>query len=172
MRIQFPDTKIYCIDMGVLIKLDSEFSYSKKAFKAIWDDLEVMIKQGELVSCEFLEEEVNRYLGQHTFIKEWVAKHKSKLLVPNNTEILVAAAQVINENLNTGFLKKKKWESGQNEADPYLIALGMVMGCTIVTTESKDKPNKIPQVAIKYGVRPIDLYEFFDERGLEMKKGG
>jgi Domain of unknown function (DUF4411) len=44
------------------------------------------------------------------------------------------------------------------------------MGCTIVTTESKDKPNRIPQVADKYGVKSIDLYEFFDERGLAMKK--
>lgn len=170
MRIPFPDNKIYCCDMGILIKLDFEFSFSKKAFKAIWEDIEGMINRGEFVSCEFLEEEVNRYAGQHTFIKEWVAKYKSKFIIPNNPEILTVAAQVINENLNTGFLKKKKWESGQNEADPYLIALSKVMGCTIVTTESKDKLNKIPQVAEKYGVRSIDLYEFFDERGLAMKK--
>ncbi len=83
---------------------------------------------------------------------------------------MIAASQVINENFNTGFLKKKNWEAGQNESDPYLIALGMVRGCKVITTEAKGKPNRIPMVAAKYGVRAIDLYEFFDERGLRMKK--
>jgi len=30
--------------------------------------------------------------------------------------------------------------------------------------------NRIPTVAAKYGVKAIDLYEFCDERGLQMKK--
>ena len=164
--IKYGDT--YCIDMGVLIKLDFEFSKKRKAFKAVWEELEAMIQNGELCSCEFLEEEASRYAGEHTFIREWIKEHKEKLLIPNDLQIIMAAGRVINENLNTGFLKRKNWESGQNESDPYLIALGMVRGCIIITTESKDHPNKIPQVAAKYGVKAIDLYEFFDEKGLKM----
>lgn len=167
-QIKYPDT--YCIDMGIWIKLDHEFPKDKRVFKAIWDELELMVEQRVLFSCEFLEEEENRYAGEHTFIREWIKENKDKLLIPNDAEILIAAAQVINENLNTGFLKKKNWEAGQNECDPYLIGLGMTRGCTIITSESKAKPNKIPQVAEKYGVRSTDLYEFFDERGLEMIK--
>jgi hypothetical protein len=166
--IKYGDT--YCIDMGILIRVDKEFPKREKAFKAIWDELESMIASGELFSCEFLEEEANRYAGEYTFIREWIKEHREKLIIPNDAAILMAAAQVINENMNTGFLKKKNWESGQNESDPYLIALGMINGCTIITTESKDKVNKIPQVAAKYGVRAIDLYEFFNERGLQMIK--
>ncbi|MFI5188436.1 MAG: DUF4411 family protein [Chitinophagales bacterium] len=166
--LKYGDT--YCVDMGILIKLDFEFSKKRKAFKAIWDEIELMVEQGEMFSCEFLDDEVNRYTGVHTFIQEWLKDRKDKFLISNDLPILIAASQVINENLNTGFLKKKNWESGQNESDPYLIALGMVLGCKIITTESKDKSNKIPQVAKKYGVTSIDLYEFFDERGLKMMK--
>jgi uncharacterized protein YneR len=166
--IQYGGT--YCIDMGILVKLDAEFPKKQKAFTAIWDEIELMVENGELFSCEFLEEEANRYLGEHTFVKEWIKQYKEKLLIPNDAAILMAASQVINENFNTGFLKKKNWEAGQNESDPYLIALGMVRGCKVVTTESKRWHNSIPQVAAKYGVKAIDLYEFFDERGLRMKK--
>lgn len=166
--LQYGDT--YCIDMGILIKLDAEFPKNKKPFEAIWEEIELMIENGELCSCEFLEEEANRYTGEHSLIKEWIKKHKEKLLIPNDAAILIAAGQVINENMNTGFLKRKNWEAGQNESDPYLIALGMIRGCKIITTESKDRSNRIPQVAARYGVKAIDLYEFFDERGLKMIK--
>ena len=58
--IKYGDT--YCIDMGILIKLDFEFSRNRKAFKAVWEELESMIHNGELCSCEFLEEEAKQVL--------------------------------------------------------------------------------------------------------------
>ncbi len=45
----------YCIDMGILVKLDAEFPKKQKAFTAIWNEIEVMVENGELFSCEFLE---------------------------------------------------------------------------------------------------------------------
>ena len=172
MEIPFAENQSCCIDISSLIKLDTEFSRQHQTFKALWDEMDSMIMQGTLYSCEFIEEEAERYMGKHTFIKDWICKHKSRFIIPNDSDarIIIAASKVINENLATGFLNRKKWESGINEADPYLIALGMVKGCKIISNESKEKPNRIPQVAFKYGVTCIDVYKFFKERGLEMVK--
>ncbi len=80
---------------------------------------------------------------------------------------------IINSEYNTGFLKKIKIEEGKDEADPYLIAFCKLNGYTLISDEKKLVSNKIPEVAKKNGVRCINLYEFFEERGLKMiRKNG
>lgn len=170
MKISFDEYKPYCVDMSALIKLDSEFPKSNETFEAIWTEIESLIAQGQFFTSDYVEQEANEYVGDHTFIKDWIKKHKKKLVIPTDAEILIAAGKVINENLASGFLNRKKWEEGKNEADPYLIAIGMTKGHVIITGENKVKPNKIPQVAKKYGVQSIDIYDFFKERGLKMVK--
>jgi hypothetical protein len=51
-----------------------------------------------------------------------------------------------------------------------LIALAKSEGATIITQERKDLPNRIPMVASHYGVKSIDLYEFFEKRKLKFVK--
>ncbi|MDI6784614.1 MAG: DUF4411 family protein, partial [bacterium] len=67
-------------------------------------------------------------------------------------------------------LNHKKLETGEEEADPFLIALAKTEGAIIITQESKTNPNKIPAVAANYQVKTIDLFEFFNERGLKFIK--
>jgi hypothetical protein len=60
-------------------------------------------------------------------------------------------------------------QTGEPDADPFLIALAQSEGATIITHEKND-PNKIPAVAAYYKVTSIDLFEFFKERGLKFIK--
>jgi len=67
-------------------------------------------------------------------------------------------------------LNKKKLQTGEPDADPFLIALAKSEGAIIITQEKKDPSNKIPMVASYYGVKSIDLHEFLEERKLKFIK--
>jgi len=71
---------------------------------------------------------------------------------------------------DTVFFNAKKLAEGQEEADPYLIAYCKVNSFVLITNENKNKPNKIPGVSAKHGVRCIDIYDFFVERELKMER--
>ncbi|NLA49421.1 MAG: DUF4411 family protein, partial [Bacteroidales bacterium] len=70
----------------------------------------------------------------------------------------------------TGFLTPNKQAEGKEEADPYLIGYCKVHNYVLITDENKLKPNRIPAVAHKNGVKCIDIYEFLQERGLRMER--
>lgn len=161
MELQFDNIRRYCIDMSALIVLDNSYRKPFETFRAVWKELDDLIEQGNLHTSDFVEIEADSYTGTHTFIQEWLKERRDKLIIPTSTEILIAAAQVINENQNTGFLNPQKWAEGKNEADPYLIAIGMLSGHVIITHENFDKPNRIPKVAGKYGVQAISVLDFF-----------
>jgi hypothetical protein len=61
-------------------------------------------------------------------------------------------------------------QTGEPDADPFLIALAKSEGATIITQERQDLPNRIPMVASRYRIKSLDLYEFFEERKLKFVK--
>ena len=66
---------------------------------------------------------------------------------------------------------RKNWRRAKPDADPFLIALAQSEGATIVTQEKDDRnKTKIPKVAKYYNIKCIDLFEFFEERGLKFIK--
>jgi len=170
MKLPFAESGGYCIDTSALLELDYRFKESNPVFTNIWKDMEQMINDGLLVTSDYVELEVNDYAGAETFVKEWISKHKKRLVIPTDPEVLASAGRVINENLHLGFPDPKKWQEGKNDADPFLIGVATVRSLTIITQESKNKPNKIPQIAAKYGVRSIDVYDFMAERGFRMTR--
>jgi hypothetical protein len=94
----------------------------------------------------------------------------TNIVVPTDSETFNAAISIINEEYNSGFFDAKKLAIGQEEADPYLIAYCKVHDCVLITNESKIKPNKIPNVSKKNGVKCIDMNEFLIERELRMER--
>ena len=70
-------------------------------------------------------------------------------------------------------MRKTGLADGKDEADPYLIAYCKVHGFKLISDEKKFVSNKIPEVAKKNDVHCINLYDFFEERGLKMvRKNG
>ena len=161
---------IYVIDTNGLINLEYLFKYDNPVFKAIWDDVEDMIAQGTFKTIDFVEEEINSYEGKQDFLKNWVKKWKKYFVVETDSASINAAIPIVNEEYSTGFFDAKKQAEGKEEADPYLIGYCKVHNCVLITNESKAKPNKIPAVAKKNGVKCIDINDFLIERGLRMEK--
>lgn len=161
---------VYVIDTSALMRLDLTFKRENPVFTAIWEEIEDLIVQGRFLVIDFVEIEINEYRGKEIFLKDWVKKWKKRLVVETDAESFNAARPIINEEYNTGFLNATKQAEGKEEADPYLIGYCKVHKCVLITDESKMKPNKIPVVAEKNGVRSIDVYDFFQERGLRMER--
>ena len=172
MKIGFNDkeNRVYVIDTSGLIMLESTFKYDNPVFSAIWEEIEDLVKQGRFRTIDFVEEEINSYEGKEDFLKKWVKKWKKTFVFQTDAECINAAIPIINEEYNTGFFNAKKLADGKEEADPYLIAYCKVNNCVLITNENKNKPNKIPGVSAKNGVKCIDIYDFFIERELKMER--
>lgn len=166
----FTEDIVYVIDTSALIDLENIFKYDNPVFKAIWEEIENLIIKENLITLDFVDEEINSYEGDKEFLNEWIKnwKKKRKLIKLTDETVINAAIPIINQEYNTGFLNRKKLADGKDEADPYLVAYCKKNNFVLITNESKYKPNRIPAVAKKNGVRSIDLYDFFNERGLKM----
>jgi len=171
MQLEFNNgNTVYVIDTSGFILLESTFKYDNPVFKAIWEEIEDLIRQGCFKTIDFVEDEINSYAGKEDFLKKWFKKWKKHLVVPTDTDSFDAAIPIINEEYSSGFFDAKKQAEGKEEADPYLIGYCKVHNCVLITSESKIKPNKIPAIALKNGVKCIDINDFLVERELKMER--
>jgi len=171
MQIDFyTGETVYLIDTSGLIMLESTFKYDNPVFSAIWEEIEDLISVGHFKTIDFVEEEINSYEGKEEFLKNWIKKWKKHFVVETDTESINASIPIINEEYSSGFFNARKQAEGKEEADPYLLGYCKVYGCVLITSESKTKPNKIPAIAKKNGVRSIDINDFLLERELKMER--
>ncbi|MBU4321477.1 MAG: DUF4411 family protein [Thermodesulfovibrionales bacterium] len=166
--MKLPFIKSFCIDTDALIILKTFYPKKEPAFKAIWEEIEKLIKEGNMFTIKFVEEEIEKYQGKDDFLKKWVKARKKHFIVPVNGEIWEAGQKIIREHPE--LLDQKKLANNEPEADPFLIALAYSRGAIIITQESKTNPNKIPMIAGYYQIPCINLFEFFNEQRLEFIK--
>ncbi len=162
---------VYVIDTSALINLQDKFEYNNPVFKAIWEEIEELILSDNFITIDFVEKEIiEDYLGRKDFLIKLIKrfKRKRKFVKKVDESVINEAIPIINTEYTSGFLNQKKLADGKNEADPYLIAYCKVHGCKLISDEKKFVSNKIPEVAKKNDVYCINLYDFFEERGLKM----
>lgn len=158
----------YVVDNDVLITLMRYHPPDKPAYHAIWEEIESLIKQKNIFSTIVVYDEIIKYLGKNDQLKKWAISHKKRFFISPDKETWQLAQDIIKKFPD--LLDKKKLQTGEPDADPFLIALAKSEGATIITQERKDLPNRIPMVASHYSVKSIDLYEFFEERKLKFIK--
>jgi hypothetical protein len=166
MELPFGDT--YAVDNDVLITLMRYYPPDKPAYHAIWDEIEALIKQKSIFSTIVVYDDIMKYLGKDDRLKKWAISHKKRFFISPNEETWQFARDIVKNFPD--LVDKKRRETGEPDADPFLIALARSKGATIVTQERKDLPNRIPMVALHYRVNSIDLHEFFEERKLKFVK--
>lgn len=165
------DAAGYTIDTAGLIALDANYRMPGVT-DALWADIETMVAAGRFTVIDVVFDEVMRFQGKEgTWLKNWLKRHKTQCFRELDEESMVLARQVIRENKDTGFLSAKKLVAGQDEADPFLVGHAAVHQQAIITLENSSKPNKIPQVAKRYGARGISILEFLKERGFRLVQG-
>jgi predicted nucleic acid-binding protein len=165
-KFAFGDSNVF--DTNVLITLMAHHPLGKPTYQAIWDEIESLIKRKNIFSTMVVYEEIMRYLGKDDRLKKWAISHKKRFFIPPDEKTWRYAQDIIKNFPD--LIDKKKLQTGEPDADPFLIALAKSEGTTIVTQERKDLPNRIPMVASHYKFKSIDLYEFFEERKLKFVK--
>jgi hypothetical protein len=171
MELNFNENSIvYVIDTSALIKLEVTFPPDNEVFIDLWEEIIDLIKLKQFITIDFVEDEINNYEGKEVYLKNWVKKYKKHLVVETDIDTFNFAKSIINQEYTTGFFDAKKQAEGKEEADPYLIAFCKVHNYTLVTNESETKPNKIPAVAKKNGVKCINIYNFLQQRGMKMQR--
>lgn len=166
MKLPFGNN--YVVDTNVLITLMEYHPQDKPTYQAIWEDIENLIRDRNIFSTVVVYDEIMKYLGKNDQLKKWAKSHKSRFFRSPDQETWQLAQEIIKKFPD--LLDKKKLQTGEPDADPFLIALAESEGATIITQERKDLPNRIPMIASYYNVKSIDLYGFFEERKLKFVK--
>ena len=166
MKLAFGNN--YVVDINVLITLMAYYPQDKPTYQAIWDEIDTLIKQQNMFSTIVVYDEIMKYLGKDDRLKKWAKSHKKRFFISHDQETWQLAQEVIRNFPD--LLDKKKLQTGEPDADSFLIALARSEGATIITQERKDLPNRIPMVASHYNVKSIDLHDFFEERKLKFVK--
>jgi hypothetical protein len=134
-------------------------SYPPSIFRTLWDDIALLISEGELRATDRVKAELKRKDDE---VLEW-CNGQAGFFLPLDDAIQVAASKVIESHPR--LLDNRPGRSG---ADPFVIALAEIHGCTVVTdeaaTNSTKRPN-IPDVCVDLKIRCISLLELFTECG-------
>lgn len=154
----FPQPPRYSIDTSAILDGWTRY-YPPDVFPAVWSRLEELCDEGVIVAAEEVKIEMERKQDE---VFEWVKKHVQ--LVPLDTQIQLAAREILTNH------ERLVMKGGRRSlADPFVIAVAKVHGCTVVTGEPRrgrlDKPN-IPDVCEALGVRWVNLLGMFRELGI------
>lgn len=147
----------YVIDTNVFIRLRE---YPEDVFASLWSHIDTMIKEGRLTSVSEVYKELTVSDGKMT---EW-AKANKEIFPKPTLEEQMAVMEILQEF--PLLIKENNRLTGRPEADPFVIAKGMVEERTVVTMERfKPQAPKMPNVCEHFGVAYLDLLGFFRQEG-------
>ena len=148
----------YSIDTSAII--DCWLLYPPDVFPALWDRLNELIDHGVLIGPEEALRELARKDDE---AYRWARGHRS-MFVPEDPRVQAEARQVLKR-----YPRLVDEEKETPDADPFVIALARVQGCSVVTREKlsrnpKERP-KIPDVCRELGVQWLNILGMFRELG-------
>lgn len=150
---------VYCIDTSSLINLKP---YRSDVFPTIWNKLENMIRNGELISHLQVYKEIE--VGRDE-IYNWCKNKNNNKMFRDVDECQIQKFQDIKRQYDSNY-----WENEINKtgpwADPWVIALSICEEAFIVADE-KSVPNRIPVISAVFGVKCLELLDFFKETGIK-----
>jgi Domain of unknown function (DUF4411) len=130
-------------------------------FVSLWERLDAAIANGDILSPDEVYIELERQEGDT--LLAWVRERKDALIAP-----LTAMIQTRVGDIGAAFPLFVAGDTDRNFADPWVIALAMDNGLTVVTQErrpgSPDSPT-IPRVCDHFNVPYINTFEFMRREG-------
>ena len=149
--------KVYTIDMSSIKELLDR--YPKNLFPTIWQYIDSLIHNVQLVSHIEVHREIKGTTDPKDKLLIW--SNKNKNIFQNIDDCQLSKIPEIQSKYN-----KEEWKNKMNRpgpwADPYLIAMAMCEGATIITQENKTKSNRIPPIGNQLGVNSFNLLDFFN----------
>ena len=154
-----PPEFLYVVDSCSFIELRR--TYPRPQFDAVWKLVERLVRKGLIVSIEEVLVELD---AQDDSVARW-AHERENIFLPLSEDVQNLARDILAEYPTLVDLKKKR-----SSADPFLIALGILIGGIVVTEEKRSggpPAVKIPDVCAAVGVPCIPLLEMLITEQLE-----
>lgn len=170
----------YLLDANILISAHRLF-YAHDIVPSFWKWLEEMVPEN-IIIIDLVKDELT---VEDDFLSNWVrylleSNPANLIHTKSNQDIVNNYADVIDYIGSCGLYKVDSIEQwmGMNKADPFLIATAMTRNDIIVTLEkrhsglnqitpTKQEP-KIPDVADRFSIECINLYELMRRLGCEI----
>ena len=147
---------IYVMDACALIDAAKEYKMSKKTFAPIWEALDELISNGQLITSSEIHDEL-----KDDDLITWAKTHKD-FFVPLSKDIQEQVSIVLKKYPD---LIKMKSTSNSN-GDPFLVATAITKNGCIVTNERPGSGNngdvRIPNVCKGFDLTYMDLHAFLD----------
>jgi hypothetical protein len=147
-------TSIYCIDASALINITRYPGYPRELFPSIWNKLEDMVKNDELISHEEVYKEIEKRQDK---ICDWCKQNKN--MFKDIDECQIKEFENVKKKYDS-FYWNKEINKGGPWADPWIIALSICEDAIIVTDE-RDTQNHMPYIAKHFNLKCLNLIEFF-----------
>jgi hypothetical protein len=130
-------------------------------FVSLWERLDGEIAVGRVLSPEEVYVELERQEGDT--LLAWVKERKASLVAPLTEDLQARVSEI-----GAAFPPFVAGDTDHNFADPWVIALAMTNGLTIVTQEARpgspDSPT-MPRVCGHFKVPFINTFEFMRREG-------
>jgi len=152
---------IYVFDTSSIRSLQH---FYPSVFKTIWDGLDGLVQQQNLVSTREVWNELERQ-NVSADVLAWAKQNKQIFTTPAAAE-LQFVAQIFQTKHFQSLIGEQQRLKGMPVADPFVIACAKIKGGTVVTEEQlKPKAAKIPNVCAHFNVPCIDLEGFMQQQG-------
>jgi len=149
---------IYSFDTSAILD-GRERWYHPDSFPSFWGKVDEVIEEGRFLAAhEVLKELEKREDGPvHTWAKE-----REKMFVPPEIPFQEHVARILSSHERLVSQVKER-----SIADPWVIAVAMEFGATVVTGEERGKKNhpKIPDVCAAYSIPCIKIASFIRNEG-------
>jgi Domain of unknown function (DUF4411) len=151
----------YSIDTSALLDCWVRH-YPPDVFPTVWVRMKELVNKDILIATEEVLFELKKVDDD---VYRWAKKHPSMFVLVDE-EIQRAVASIL--QLYPRLVDTRK---NRSRADPFVVALAQIKGCTVVTGEALtgkiEKPN-IPDVCMALGIRYIKPLDMFREQGLQL----
>lgn len=161
---------IYVFDTSSLRSLQH---FYPRVFKTIWNGLDELVAQRDLISTREVFNELERQAVSEAVL-QWAKNNKTLFSTPAANE-LQFVSEIFKIPHFQGLIGAQQRLKGMPVADPFVIACAKINAGTVVTEEGWQrsgkrlglKPNaaKIPNVCNHFNIPCIDLEEFMHLQG-------
>jgi hypothetical protein len=147
----------YSVDTSALLDCWVRY-YPPDVFPSVWEKLDKLIDQGDLLASEEVLIELAR---KDDAVHAW-AQARQTMFWPSDEDVQMAVTRTLASHPK--LIDQRKGRSG---ADPFVIAVAEVHKCAVLTGEkpsnSKQRP-KIPDVCNALGIRWVDMLQLFRDQ--------
>lgn len=160
---------IYVFDTSSIRSLQH---FYPSVFRSIWDGIDSLAKQGELLSSREVLNELERQ-NISTEVQQWVKDNKALFATPSAAELQFVATIFRVKHFQT-LIGEQQRLKGMPVADPFVIACAKIKEGTVVTEEGWEhkagklvlKPNaaRIPNVCNHFKIPCINLEAFMEQQ--------